>query len=65
VAYLRTVKTPSGATAVQIVHSFQPIYHHKRESIDAHLPIVFAALAVTRYVEAATGWSIKTRLGSH
>jgi len=37
----------------------RPIYHHKRESIEAHLNIVFAALAVTRYVEAATGWSIK------
>jgi len=37
----------------------RPIYHHKRESIDAHLTVVFAALAVTRHVEAATGWSIK------
>ncbi len=37
----------------------QPIYHHKRESIDAHLAIVFAALTVTRHIEAATGWSIK------
>jgi transposase len=37
----------------------RPIYHHKRESIDAHLTIVFAALAVTRFVENATGWSIK------
>ena len=37
----------------------RPIYHHKRESIDAHLSIVFAALAVTRHVEAATGRSIK------
>ena len=26
----------------------RPIYHHKRESIDAHLTIVFAALAVSR-----------------
>lgn len=37
----------------------RPIYHHKRESIDAHLTIVFAALAVTRFVEERTGWSIK------
>ena len=37
----------------------RPIYHHKRESIDAHLAIVFAALAVTRFIEARTGWSIK------
>lgn len=37
----------------------RPVYHHKRESINAHLNIVFAALAVTRYIEASTGWSIK------
>jgi len=24
----------------------RPVYHHKRESIDAHLTVVFAALAV-------------------
>jgi hypothetical protein len=37
----------------------RPIYHHKRESIEAHLTIVFAALAVSHWVEAQTGWSIK------
>jgi transposase len=37
----------------------RPIYHRKRESIDAHLSIVFTALAVTRLIEARTGWSIK------
>jgi hypothetical protein len=37
----------------------RPIYHHKRESIDAHLTVVFAALAITHYLEDATGWSIK------
>jgi hypothetical protein len=37
----------------------RPIYHHKRESIDAHLTVVFAALAVTRLIEERTGWSIK------
>ncbi len=37
----------------------RPIYHHKRQSIDAHLTIVFAALAVTRHIESQTGWSIK------
>lgn len=36
-----------------------PIYHHKRESIEALLAIVFAALAVTRLIEDRTGWSIK------
>jgi hypothetical protein len=37
----------------------RPIYHHTRESIDAHLTIVFAALAVSHYIEHQTGWSIK------
>jgi hypothetical protein len=37
----------------------RPIYHHKRESIEAHLTVVFAALAVTRNVENTTGWTIK------
>jgi hypothetical protein len=37
----------------------RPVYHHKRESIDAHLSIVFAALAVSHYIETQTSWSIK------
>jgi hypothetical protein len=37
----------------------RPIYHHTRESIEAHLSIVFAALAVSRWIENTTGWSIR------
>ena len=37
----------------------RPVYHHKRESIEAHLTIVFAALAVSHWIEHQTGWSIK------
>lgn len=37
----------------------RPIYHHKRDSIEAHLTVVFAALAVSRWIEARTGWSIR------
>jgi hypothetical protein len=37
----------------------RPVYHHKRDSIDAHLTIVFAALAVSRRIEEVTGWSIR------
>ena len=37
----------------------RPIYHHKKDSIEAHLTVVFAALAVTRWLERASGWSIK------
>jgi Transposase DDE domain len=37
----------------------RPIYHHQRDSIEAHLTIVFAALAVSRWIEDRTGWSIR------
>src|SRR5215204_39773 len=37
----------------------RPIYHHKRDSIEAHLTIVMAALAVSNWLERQTGWSIK------
>ena len=37
----------------------RPIYHHTRDSIEAHLTIVFAALAVIHWIEHQTGWSIK------
>jgi hypothetical protein len=37
----------------------RPIYHRKRDSIEAHLTIVFAALAVGRWIETQTGWSIR------
>jgi len=37
----------------------RPVYHRTRDSIEAHLTIVLAALAVSRWIEAATGWSIR------
>jgi hypothetical protein len=37
----------------------RPVYHHKRDSIEAHLTIVFAALAASRWIEARTGWSVR------
>ncbi len=37
----------------------RPIYHRTRDSIEAHLTIVFAALAVSRWIEHHTGWSIR------
>jgi hypothetical protein len=36
----------------------RPIFHHKRDSIEAHLTIVFTALAVARRVERLTDLSI-------
>ena len=37
----------------------RPIYHRTRDSIEAHLTIVFAALAVGRWIERQSGWSIR------
>ena len=37
----------------------RPIYHRKRDSIEAHLTIVFAALAITRFIDNRTGWSLR------
>jgi hypothetical protein len=37
----------------------RPVYHHLRDSIEAHLTIVFAAMAVSRWIENTTGWSIR------
>jgi transposase len=37
----------------------RPVYHRTRDSIEAHLTIVLAALAVSRWIEHVTGWSIR------
>ena len=37
----------------------RPIFHHTRDAIEAHLTVVFAALAVSRRIQARTGVSIK------
>ena len=37
----------------------RPVYHRKRDSVEAHLTIVFAALAVSSWIEAKTSWSIR------
>src|SRR6476620_6265612 len=37
----------------------RPIYHRTRDSIEAHLNVVFAAMAVSHWIEHQTGWSIK------
>jgi len=37
----------------------RPACHRKRDSIEAHLTVVFAALAVSRWIETSTGWSIR------
>ena len=35
------------------------MFHHQRDAIEAHLTVVFAALAVARHLQDATGTSIK------
>lgn len=37
----------------------RPMFHHAREAIEAHLTIVFTALAIARYLQDATGVSLK------
>ena len=40
----------------------RPIFHTVREKIEAHISIVFASLAIARYVELTTGKSLRKAL---
>ncbi|NWN88405.1 MAG: IS1634 family transposase [Micrococcaceae bacterium] len=37
----------------------RPMFHHTRQAIEAHLTVVFTALAVARYMQTKTGVSLK------
>ena len=37
----------------------RPVFHRKKDSIEAHLTIVFASLAVGRRIEQKTGMSLR------
>jgi len=37
----------------------RPVFHHEREAIEAHLTVVFAALAVSHHLQNRSGVSIK------
>ena len=37
----------------------RPIFHRTRDAIEAHLTIVFTALAIARDLQARSGWSLK------
>ena len=37
----------------------RPMFHHTRDAIEAHLTIVFTALAVARFIQNVTGFSIR------
>lgn len=69
------IETMSGAAVITAYHDLwqveasfrmaksdlraRPVFHHRREAIEAHLTVVFAALAITRYLTEATGISVK------
>lgn len=38
------------------------MFHRQRDAIEAHLTIVFAALAIARFIQNATGQSLKTTI---
>ena len=42
----------------------RPIYRRNRDSIEVHLTIMFAALAVNHWIETTTGWSIERFVGT-
>ena len=46
---------------VRSKHDLQarPIYHRTRDSIEADLTVVFAAMAISHWIEHQTGWSIE------
>jgi hypothetical protein len=58
-AYSRLLNVEQSFSMSKSDLAARPIYHHTGESIEAHLTIVFAALAVSRWIENTTGWSIK------
>lgn len=37
----------------------RPMFHHSREAIEAHLTVVFAALAMARFMQTRAGLSLK------
>ena len=37
----------------------RPIFHHERDAVEAHLTVVFTALAINRYLYATTGITLK------
>ena len=37
----------------------RPVFHHQRDAIEAHLSVVFAALAISRHLQDQSGLTIK------
>ena len=40
-------------------HKARPIFHYKKDAIEAHLTVVMATLAIARVMEKKTGLSVK------
>jgi transposase len=58
-AYSRLLQVEKSFRMSKTDLAARPVFHHTCESIEAHLTIVFAALAVSRWIENITGWSIR------
>ncbi len=58
-AYQRLYKIEKTFRMAKSDLAVRPVYHRLRDSIEAHLTIVFAAMAVSHWIETTTGWSIK------
>jgi transposase len=58
-AYHQLFKIEDSFRMVKSDLKARPIFHRKRDAIEAHLTIVFTSLAVSRRIEKLTGLSIK------
>jgi hypothetical protein len=58
-AYQRLFQIEKSVRMAKSDLAARPIYHRTKDSIEAHLTIVFAALAVSHWIEDTTGWSVK------
>lgn len=47
------------ATSVASISVDPPFFHREKDSIDAHLTVVFAALAIGRHLQELTGLPLK------
>lgn len=46
------------------MNTIGPVFHSEKDSIDAHLTVVFAALAIGRHLQEVTGLSLKRLIHS-
>lgn len=58
-AYRRLLQVEKSFRMAKSDLAARPIYARTRDSIEAHLSIVFAAIAVGRWIEETTSWSLR------